>query len=240
MGVCLVKTIIGQMKRLFGILLVLSIMMPYVADAQSNALNKALKKEYKTKIKELNKGGWEIFGSSRSMEVALLNHYDKLNKGDGRVYEIVGIASAFKSKNIGRQMAINNACTIYASQAGSTVKGRVVSDMGADVDNLTVEFDHFYAAYERAVEKEIRGELKESFSIIRQNKDGSYEMHSYFLYDEDAALNARIKAFENAAKESIAAEKYADIVSKFIQEGVDPGEGQPQGEPNQGTIGIDI
>ena len=206
--------------------------------AQNDLLNKALQKEYKAKMKEFKKGGWEIFGSSRSLEVALLNHYDKLNKGGDNVYEIVGIASAFKSKNIGRQMAMNNACVIYSSQAGSQVKGRVVSDMGADADNLTVEFDHFYAAYERAVEKEIRGEIKESFSIIRQNKDGSYEMQSFFLFDEDSALNARVKAFENAAKESVAAQKYADIISKYINEKVNPSEA-PQETPQQAN-GIDI
>lgn len=228
------------MKKLFTILLMMALICPTAVNAQSNLLEKAQKKEYKSKMKEYKKGGWEIFGSSRSLEVALLTHYEKLNKGGENIYEIVGIASAFKSKNIGRQMAINNACTVYASQAGSTVKGRVVSDMGADVDNLTVEFDHFYAAYERAVEKEIRGEIKESFSIIRQNNDGSYEMQTFFLYDENAALNARIKAFENAAKESIAAQKYADIISKYIQERVDPGEGQPQGDPNQEIISKDI
>lgn len=228
------------MKKLLTILLMMALICPTAVNAQSNLLEKAQKKEYKSKMKEYKKGGWEIFGSSRSLEVALLTHYEKLNKGGDNIYEIVGIASAFKSKNIGRQMAINNACTVYASQAGSTVKGRVVSDMGADVDNLTVEFDHFYAAYERAVEKEIRGEIKESFSIIRQNNDGSYEMQTFFLYDENAALNARIKAFENAAKESIAAQKYADIISKYIQERVDPGEGQPQGDPNQEIISKDI
>lgn len=228
------------MKKFFIVLMVLSFTFSTNSVAQSDILNKALKKEYKTKMKELKKGGWEIFGSSRSIEVALLNHYDKLNKGDGSIYEIVGIASAFKSKNIGRQMAINNACTIYASQAGSMVKGRVVSDMGADADNLTVEFDHFYAAYERAVEKEIRGEMKESFSIIRQNSDNSYEMQTFFLYDEDAALNARIKAFENAAKESIAAQKYADIISKFINETVVPGDGPSNGDDNKGTIVRDM
>jgi hypothetical protein len=228
------------MKKLFTILLMMALICPTAVNAQSNLLEKAQKKEYKSKMKEYKKGGWEIFGSSRSLEVALLTHYEKLNKGGENIYEIVGIASAFKSKNIGRQMAINNACTVYASQAGSTVKGRVVSDMGADVDNLTVEFDHFYAAYERAVEKEIRGEIKESFSIIRQNNDGSYEMQTFFLYDENAALNARIKAFENAAKESIAAQKYADIISKYIQEKVDPGEGQPQSDPNQEIISKDI
>lgn len=206
------------------LLLAMALVVSIVSLAQNDVLNKALQKEYKTKMKEFKKGGWEIFGSSRSLDVALLNHYDKLNKGGDSVYEIVGIASAFKSKNIGRQIAMNNACVIYSSQAGSLIKGRVVSDMGADADNLTVEFDHFYAAYERAVEKEIRGEIKESFSVIRQNKDGSYEMQSFFIFDEDGALNARMRAFENAAKESIAAQKFADIISKYINERVDPSE----------------
>lgn len=213
------------MKKLLMILFLLAFVFSLsTTNAQNKALDKALQKEYKTKMKEFKKGGWEIFGSSRSLDVALLNHYDKLNKGGDNTYEIVGIASAFKSKNIGRQIAINNACVIYASQAGALIKGRVVSDMGADADNLTVEFDHFYAAYERAVEKEIRGEIKESFSIIRKNNDGSYEMQSFFIFNEELALKARIKAFEIAAKESIAAQKYADIISKYINEKVVPTE----------------
>lgn len=230
--------LILDMKKILLLMVTIALMLSQNIYAQNDLLNKALQKEYKTKMKEFKKGGWEIFGSSRSLDYALLNHYDKLNKGGDNVYEIVGIASAFKSKNIGRQIAMNNACVIYSSQAGSLIKGRVVSDMGADADNLTVEFDHFYAAYERAVEKEIRGEIKESFSIIRQNKDGSYEMQSFFIFDEDSALSARVKAFENAAKESVAAQKYADIIRKYINERVDPSEA-PQDVPQQAK-GIDI
>ena len=225
--------LMAKMKKVLLLMTFMAFLFSYNINAQNDLLNKALQKEYKTKMKEFKKGGWEIFGSSRSLDYALLNHYDKLNKGGDDVFEIVGIASAFKSKNIGRQMALNNACVIYSSQAGSLIKGRVVSDMGADADNLTVEFDHFYAAYERAVEKEIRGEIKESFSIIRQNKDGSYEMQSFFLFNEDAALRARVKAFENAAKESVAAQKYAEIISKYINEKVDPSE-PPQSANNEG------
>ena len=173
-------------------------------------------------MKEYKKDGWKIFGSSRSLEVALLSHYDKLAQGGENVYEVVGIASAFKSKNVGKQIATNNACNLYASPAGSQVKGRVISDMGANADDVAAEFDHFYAAYERLVEKEIRGELNESYSIIRQNRDGSYEMQTYFIVNEDAATKARIRAFENAAKESEAAQKYADKVSKFVREGFEP------------------
>ena len=112
------------------------------ADSQySQLLAKQLKKQYKNKLKELKKEKWQIYGSSRTLEVALLSHYDKLAKGGEDAHEIIGTATKFKSKNIGHQTAINNACNIYARQAGSHVKGRVVSDMGANSDSIVNEFD---------------------------------------------------------------------------------------------------
>lgn len=190
------------------------------ASAQQNELlEKQLKKEYKQKVKQLKKEKWQIYGSAHTLEVALLTHYDKLAKGGENAHEVMGTATKFKSKNIGHQTAINNACNIYARQAGSHVKGRIVSDMGANSDSIANEFDHFYAAYQTLVEKEIKGEMQESFSLIRSNGDGSYEMQSYFIVNEDAALKARIRAFENAAKESAAAQKYAEKVSDFVKEG---------------------
>lgn len=190
------------------------------ASAQQNELlEKQLKKEYKLKVKQLKKEKWQIYGSTHTLEVALLTHYDKLAKGGENAHEVMGTATKFKSKNIGHQTAINNACNIYARQAGSHVKGRIVSDMGANSDSIANELDHFYAAYQTLVEKEIKGEMQESFSLIRSNGDGSYEMQSYFIVNEDAALKARIRAFENAAKESAAAQKYAEKVSDFVKEG---------------------
>ena len=188
----------------------------------SELLEKQLKKEYKSKLKELKKQKWEIYGSSKTLEVALLTHYDKLAQAGENAYEVVGTATKFKSKNIGHQTAINNACNIYARQAGSHVKGRVVSGMGANSDSIANEFDHFYAAYQFIIEKEIKGEMQESFSIIRPYGDGSYEMQSFFIINEDAASKARIRAFELAAKESAAAQKYATKVADFIKEGFRP------------------
>lgn len=189
------------------------------ADAQNKTLEKARKKEYKTKIKEYKKENWKLFGSSRSLDVALLTHYDKLNNLGEDGHEVVGIASKFKSKNVGKQMAINNACLTYAQQAGSQVKGRIVSDMAGDGIDADAEFDNFYAAYERLVEKEIKGEMKESYSIIRDNGDGTSEMQIYFIVSESAASKARIRAMEEAAKESAAAQKYAQKVADFVREG---------------------
>lgn len=206
------------MRKLILLLMALCLMVP-VAEAQNKTLEKARKKEYKAKMKEYKKENWKLFGSSRSIDVALLTHYDKLNNlgDDGR--EVMGVASKFKSKNVGHQMAINNACLTYAQQAGSHVKGRVVSDMTGDGVEADQEFDHFYAAYERLVEKEIKGEMQESYSIIHDNGDGTSEMQTFFIISEKAATQARIRALENAAKESAAAQKYAKKVSDFVREG---------------------
>lgn len=214
------------MKRIIMLLLVALLLVPAVnAEKENKQLKKALKKEYKNKMKEYKKAKWELFGSSRTLEVALLNHYDQLAKlgEDGR--EIVGVASRFKSKNVGHQQAVNNATITYAQQAGSHVKGRVVSDIAANGDDTSSEFDHFYGAYERAVEKEIKGEMMESYSIIRclnpkaKEKDREYELMTFFIINESAASKARIRAMENAMKESEAARKYAEKVSDFVKEG---------------------
>ena len=214
------------MKKLLIALLTLCLLAPVSADAQNNrALGKVLKKELKMKKKELKKGKWEIYGSSFSLETALQRHYEKLLAGGEGVTEVLGVASNFNSKNIGHQIAVNNACNTYARRAGSTVRGRVVSDLAADAENIDTEFDKFYAAYESTVEKEIKGEMSESFSVIREiGKDKNsgkmmYEMQTYFIVDENAASRARIRAFEAAKAESEAAQKYAEQVSDFIKEG---------------------
>ena len=206
------------MRKIVMFLLAFCLVAP-VVDAQNKALEKELKKEYKDRKKELKKGGWEIFGTSRSADVTLLKHFDKLNTLGDDAKEVVGIASRFKSKNVGKQMAVNNACLTYAQAAGSYVKGRVMSDMAGDGVDTEGEMDTFYAAYERLVEKEIRGEMEESYSIIRDNGDGTFELQTYFIVNESAASKARIRAMEEAAKESAAAQKYANQISEFVQEG---------------------
>ena len=202
-------------------LLLASMLMVPAVEAENKQLQKELKKEYKSKMKEYKKEKWKLFGSSRTLEVVLLQHYDKLNTLGEDAHEVVGVASRFKSKNVGHQQAINNACITYAQQAGSNLKGRVVSDMAANGDDTSAEFDHFYAAYERLVEKEIKGELVESYSIIRNidYRAGEYEMQTYFIVNESAATRARIRAMENALKESEAAQHYAQKVSDFVKEG---------------------
>ncbi len=189
------------------------------AAAQSKALQKAMKKEYKLKMKEYEKGGWKIFGTSHTLDVALLTHYDNLTK-DG-VTEVMGTAVS-SNKNIGKDKVLMSACVTYAQKIGSNIKGRIVEDMGSVVSTEELaEFEHFYEAYENSVQAEIKGELRNSYSIYRpveiQGKE-AYEFQTYYIVDENEASRARIRAFQNAAKESAVAQKYAEQVSEFINE----------------------
>ena len=206
-------------QRFILMILFIAFFSVSTVEAQNKALEKALKKEYKAKMKELKKDGWKLAGSSRSLEVALLLHYEKLSDPNNK--ELPGEVSSCKSINICRQAALNNACVYYASLAGSTLKGRIVADMSVNQlsEDGHEEFDKMYAAYERLVEKEIKGEIQESYSLVRTGENGQKEYRTYFLINEDAATKARVRAWENAAKESQAAQQYGTKISEWIKEG---------------------
>ena len=187
-----------------------------VVPATAQELSKSGKKALKAKVKEFNKEGWKIFGSTSTLDYALERHMIKMQSEDA--IEVPGIASSFKSKNVGKQMALNSAMTYYASTMDSEIKGKVVSDMQGDGEFSETEFEKFYAAFKRSVQTTIKDELKESFSIIRDKGNGTSEMQTFYVVDKKAASQARVRALEQAGKESVAAQLYAKVVQKFIEE----------------------
>ncbi|MBD5205551.1 MAG: hypothetical protein HDS84_04160 [Bacteroidales bacterium] len=206
------------MKRIILCLIAAMLLLPGYSEAANKQLEKARKKELNQKLKEYKKGKWEIMGS-HTLDFALAKHFDRLNTLGDDAHEVEGISTKTKSKNTGKQAAINNAVVTYAQEAGSTLQGRVVSDMNANGADPSGEFDNFYAAYERLVEKEIRGEMEPSYSIIRTNPDGTYEIRTYFIITESAASKARIRALEEALKNSEAAQKYGAKITEFVKQG---------------------
>ena len=186
------------------------------AVTQEQKLKKEEKKQYSKKMKRLENEGWKIEGS-KTMEVALLSHYVELGKSDDNK-ELVGYVSICKSMNVCKQNALNNAIMEYASAAGSYVKGRVTSDLQNDQTIEEGEFDKMYAAYERLVEKEIRGELVKSFSIVKDNGT-SKSYQAFYIINEESASKARIKALQQAVKETEVAQEYARKISEFVKEG---------------------
>ena len=210
------------MKKL--VLMLMAVCMTFtVAQAQelTKAQEKAVNKEVKKKLKDYKKKGYEILGSSRTLEAMLTKHLSTLEAKEGKVVEVVGFSQA-KSRNLAATAAQNSAANRYATTCSQQIKGRVLADMAADVANQEAEFDKFYAAFEGKVQQEIKGELRQSFAVAKQNADGTISVEAYYLVDDDAASRARINAFKNSQQESAIAQKYAQKLSDFVNERVVP------------------
>ena len=184
---------------------------------QQKQLQKERKKQYKTKVKEYKKDKWQLGASSRTVQVALLEHYAALAE-DANNVEFVGEVSQCQSINVCRQFALNNALNRYATLAGGHVKGRIESIMRADATTPQVEMDKFIAAYENLVQAEVGNVLTESYSIVRNNGTTN-EYKTFFILNEEKAGAARIRAMERSMLETRIAVREAEEISRFVNEG---------------------
>ena len=185
---------------------------------QEKTLQKELDKQYKKKIAEYKKENWKLGAGSRTIEVALLEHYQKMAKSD-KNFEFIGEVSQCKSINICKQFALTNAQNRYASLANGNVKGRVQSLLRADANHPEVEIDKFIAAYENAIKAEVSGVLTESFSVVKENGDGTKSYQTIFILNEEEAGKARSRALEISLKETKITIEEAKEISKFVEEG---------------------
>ena len=181
-------------------------------------LAKQRKKEYKTAMKQLKQEHWKPLQVGRSVEVLLLEYYTKLSELSEKGFGLTGEAHV-GIKSSGESVAYTNAAVKYAQQCGSTIKGRIVQDMKNQEANVSEDFKNFYSAYETLVEKEIKGELRPAFTIYKELPNNGYDFQTYYIIDEEAATNARIRAFENAIRESEAAQKHAEKIAEFVRDG---------------------
>lgn len=202
------------MKKLIMIMMALCLIAPAAMADLTPKQEKNINKMAKDREKQLKKEGYTVMGSMPLKDV-LYKHYAALEMGAD---EQIGTGRS-KSKNNGRQMCLTYAMSEYASKEASQMKGRSVTDSyGNEIDTENdPEFARFYAAYERLTQKEIKGELQESFTVVRQLPDGSYEFEMFMTVDANKALSSRQKALKDAITESGLAQEYAKQVSDFIK-----------------------
>ena len=184
---------------------------------QSKQLQKERNKEHKKKLKEYKAENWKLGASSRTIEVALLEHYAKLGESDQNV-EFVGEVSQCQSINVCKQFALTNALNRYATLASGHVKGRIESIMRADATTPQVEMDKFIAAYENLVKGEVGGVLTESYSIVKNN-GATNEYRTFFILNEEKAGAVRRRAMERSLIETKIAVREAEEIAKFVNEG---------------------
>lgn len=204
------------MKKIISLMLI-GIMFITSAVAQPKNSDKGLWKTAKKEAKLLKKEGWKVDGSM-PLENLLFNHYKKL--ADSNNQELIGNVmgnTSVQTLNQGQQWAASMVCVSYAKQAGQTVRGRLASEVGAGV-NGGPSADSFYEGYESKVEKEIRGELKRSFSLYREKDNGVIDYKAYYIVNEEDAHKARLRAMQMAMEESEFARANAERISEFVKE----------------------
>ena len=189
-----------------------------ISKKQEKTLQKEREKQYKKKIAEYKKEGWKLGAGSRTIEVALLEHYAKMAESD-KNSEFIGEVSQCKSINVCKQFALTNAQNRYATLACGNVKGRIAALLKADVSLPETEADKFIASYENEVKAEVAGVLSESYSVVKENKDGTKAYQTIFILNEEKAGLARIRAMERSLRETKIAVDEASEISKFVKEG---------------------
>lgn len=207
---------------ILGIALSMLIAAPS-AYAQVKKMDKTLSKECKNKIMAYKADHWTLYDNSQSLEMSMLNHYQKLDEGG--CSEVSGTASKVISTKAGLQQAKQTACNNFAHTAMSQVYDYVMGDISELNENEAKDFKMFFNAYESIIEKGISNELTPTYTVIHSNgKDESgaetFDMQSYFIVNDSTAAQIRMNAIKEAVSESETAQKFVDKITIFLKETV--------------------
>lgn len=184
-----------------------------------NAQSKELKKDVKKRAKELKKDGWTMLASTTTLEYSLTKYRMYMEEDEKNRIALTGISVGSNVK-IGRENAIMNGITSYASRAKAQVVGKMKSLLSSDATSVSeAEIDKFGAAYESGVNAKIQQLVKLHFVLVKEIGDGKKEFNAYMSIDEAVAKKAREEAALEAKKQT-ALEDLSQQVEEFIGEPV--------------------
>lgn len=214
------------MKKIITIFALLFAFMAVPVQAQdapaplTKQQTKAIEKDAKKRCKQLQKAGWEPLASTSTMEYSMLKYRTYIESDEDNRIPITGIALG-RSNKIGRENAIHSGVASYAGRAKAQVTGKMKSILSSDAHNTSQEeIDKFGAAYESGVNAKLSGLVKEHFTLVRTNKDGSKEFNVFMSIDERKARQAREEAAREA-KEKSQLGTLSEMVEEFIGEPVE-------------------
>lgn len=182
---------------------------------KKTAANKGIQGEIEEKLAEYKSNGWQVQGTSRTMRALVSTAIGKLDE-DPELIEITGTANNFAVISNGKEAAASNASNRYAASATRLVQGRIANDSKL-VQALGEERDKLYAAYSSSVERLIRGELKEAYTLIRTRPDGKFDCEIHYLIDETKAKATREEAIREAQKEVLSDQTFGNQIHDYVK-----------------------
>lgn len=172
--------------------------------------------ELNEKLQQLEQSGWQIHGSTRTLRGKLSEHYAKMDANPD-LYEVIGTSTGCRSVTVCRAAALNAASVEMAAKMGQVLRGKAMRDMGVDEGaEMPAEYNRFQEACISKFQGAIKGELEESFALIRKGMDGLNSYEIYYLVDKQSARKKRSQAIKDALEASNLRNDYAKSVEKFI------------------------
>ena len=208
------------MKNLFISLVVAGSLLFFATDlyAQGGGLSsKELAKETKTVTKSLQKDGWKMVDISMSIEGAVSRHLARSNEpGSQAISSTIRCGSIMSNCD---RAAFTDALRKYAMQSEAFVREALTGDDYLNQASLREEFSKLYSQFEMLVQKEISGAVTPSFQVYKKStKRGATETdyRAFYIINEEKASTARIRAMEQALKESEALQRYSERISEAV------------------------
>lgn len=214
------------MKKILNLILTLVIMaaVPSVALAinedgtytakEMKEFRKQAEKMAKNKAKEFKKQGWNINGSG-DLAMMLNKHYLKTENFGGKGIELQGNSNGIKNLSTAIMSARLAATREYAAQVGTALKEKIE---GSNTIVGNIDSQNLIAGFEARVAQELKGEINPSIVMYKKNKDGSYEVMSFFVVDPDATKALKIRTLKAEAEYMQLSTEIANTISKFVNE----------------------
>lgn len=169
------------------------------------------------KIAEWQSEGYKLTGSMSTFSIKqVLNvHNTKILSDSQRYIPLMGTSegSGVTELSVSSWVAQNDASIRYAQAAGSIVSGGIARKFS----NLSGQGSKLVGAYTQKVSEYIIPLMKESFSLCRLN-GSQYEVISYFIIDEEAAVTARERALRESIKETGLELELASEIDNWVKE----------------------
>ena len=208
-------------KIKLGLLCIAMLLGTVAVNAQSDRqMNKMQQKQFKANHKALKKAGWVAADKTHTLDFALAKFYRALYADEENNQHWVGRVASCNASCA--NVALTDAQTRYAQQASAYVTGRVVNEFNNLSAAQNEDLVNVYGAYETHVSKEISGLMRQYLAIerpIKGGKPGFKEYEIWYIVNESEASKARMRAMQQALKESEMAQRHAEQISKFVREG---------------------
>lgn len=183
----------------------------------STSDKKVAKRGTEAKVAEWESQGYTLTGamSTFTMYDLLERHNNKLLSDEGRYVSVFGHGGDDNGElSVARMYALNDACTNYATAAGSVVSGGI----GRQFSTFGEQGLKLMGAYTQKVAKYITPFMKESVAVKRTTQNNRLEVEVFYLIDEQRASTVRKQAMDEALRETATEQIFGTAVDEWVKE----------------------